>query len=50
MSRRSTRITNGSIGWVDSISCLSLNDIFNDLLITTNEWNLYVCQEKGSII
>ena len=45
-SRKSKRV-NCSIGWVDNINCLSITNIINDLLITSNEWNLY-CTNEGN--
>lgn len=42
-SRRSSRSTNGSISWVDSKPCLSVNQIHENLQFTESEWNLYVC-------
>lgn len=41
--RRSSRATNGSVGWVDSKPCLSVDRICDDLMQTNEEWNLYVC-------
>ena len=44
-SRRSNRVCNGSIGWVDSHQTLPINAIIDDLLTTCNDWNLYVTNE-----
>ncbi len=46
MQRRSSRCTNGSIGWVDRIPCLSVQAIIDDLINGSAEWNLYVCEER----
>lgn len=45
--RTSSRITNGSIGWIDNVPCLPVSAIIDDLLQTENDWNLYVCPERN---